>query len=388
MGDVPLLTKLNTGSTFGSVNPIPVFETAYPQVNSQAQQSFSSVSNSGSAFQGTFQNPSSNLGIPPNGFPSSNNIQADSYGSPAGPILGGQNNQFGQITPSSGFSQIQANSNFGSSVLNGQIVGNGNSAFQSVDSYGSPISPVINNSQGFPATSSFVGPSSSGFNVVPQVANSAVPPQSSYGAPAAPVITNSAPFQPQLTNSAVPPLSSYGAPAAPVISSPAPFQSSLSVYGVTPGPVQGVQSLAPQSQSNYGSQFGEQSQTPFSPNLPLPADSSYGSPISAFDSGPDIQPHPDERPSLSAFIGSLDQSSVNVDPLLVNDPYSGDADLPTSKRSPPSLASTFLHVQGGESFDQSYKTFDNLGRIYKLILEHSKILKMLHILFEQKGTTP
>jgi hypothetical protein len=96
---VLLLTKLNTGSTFGKANPVPVFETAYPQPTSFSGNS--PTSSFGTSF-----------GVPPSGFPSANNHQSDSYGSPIGPVLGQS-----QFSSTSGFS---SGSHSSTPILNGQ----------------------------------------------------------------------------------------------------------------------------------------------------------------------------------------------------------------------------------------------------------------------------
>jgi hypothetical protein len=380
VGDVSLLTKINTGNTFGSVNPLPVFETAYPQSQTFNPQSFASSSPSstfsnvgqsqsgGTTFQGNFQTPNSNLGIPPSGFPSSNNQQSDSYGSPTGPIIGNQNSQF---SSNSGFSSFN-NQPLSTPVLNGQIVGAGNSG--SIDSYGSPIGPAISGqnsvftNQGVSAPSGYGGPSQQGFNPAP------------------------------LNNQIVAPSSGYGVPSAPVLSSPALpnplIQQPVSVYGTQPGSV--VASPIPQvavaPQSGYGSPvgpiIGEQilNSSPFLSNsfASQPVETSYG-----FSSGSDSeQKLPEVKPSLGAFIGSLDQDSGNLelDTFSQNDQFSSSGDTysqnnndqfssnvdvdtfppnnndqysssvgPSSPKPTVSLASTFLHVQAGNNGESETK---------------------------------
>ena len=286
IGDVNLLTTINSGSTFNKVNPIPTFETAYPPTNS------------GSSFSKTFQNPGPSLGSPPSGFPSSNNYQSDSYGSPSGPILGSSNQQF---STSAGFSQSST------PVLSGQIVATSNSGFQAVDSYGLPIAPAITPipNVGISATSGYGGPST---HFSQQSSSAAVAPSSSYGVPLAPVI-NSWPLAP------------------PVIQQP------LSIYGTSPGPI--VSSVqAPQS--GYVAPIGPIIGESTSPGFSSPAGSSYESPA-LFNSEPSLA-RVEIQPTLGAFIGSLDQSSQS---------YESPPD--TSSISSPSSASTFLHVQDGSS---------------------------------------
>jgi len=372
VGDVSLLTKINSGSSFGSVNPAPVFETAYPQTqnfNSQTNpvSSSSSFPTSGSnTFLGNFQTPNSNLGIPPSGFPSANNNQADSYGTPLGPVVSSSNT----ITPNSGFSSLsntnQQVQSSGVPVLNGQIVGTG---FQSSDSYGSPNFSGQNTGGGtsFSAQSGYGGPGASGFNTILPVANQVVPALSIYGAPSqpfqigpstpigqtqasfgssTPIIGGQVPGPP-LPTPTVPPQSGYGGPnsfSSPVI----PISSS---YGVPLGQVIGEQ-LTPSPKP-----------TDIVPNSyasSLPVDTSYVAalPPAVFDPERDFQNTadqvlPDTKPSLGAFIGSLDQ---------VPGSYEGPSDFegsnysytdlenvpPTPRSNPPSLASTFLHVQQGD----------------------------------------
>jgi hypothetical protein len=61
VGDVNLLSAINTGSTFGKANPLPVFETAYPPTQNFGQASSSqslstSTNNAGNSFN-SFQAP-------------------------------------------------------------------------------------------------------------------------------------------------------------------------------------------------------------------------------------------------------------------------------------------------------------------------------------------
>ena len=306
IGDVNQLTTINTGNSFGKANPVPVFDTAYPQT-----QNFGSPSSSStiSGSSGSFVTSGTSLGFPPAGFPSTNNHQSDSYGSPTGPIIGGQ--------PS--FSTFNGQST--TSVLNGQIVGSGNSGFQAVDSYGSPIAPSLTPLP-TSASSGYGGPSAASFSNQPN--NAAVAPSSGYGAPLAPVINGPPP----------PP------PPSPTIQQP------VSVYGTSPGPVI-PPALAPQS--NYGVPLGPVLGDPQStpdppPALFNPTALSYDAPTAGFDSGPSFE-HPQVAPTLGAFIGSLDQNSPSYrSPASPEDQYFSP-DTPPS--SPPSLASTFLHAQDG-----------------------------------------
>ena len=316
---------------------------------------------------GNFQTPNSNLGIPPSGFPSANNNQADSYGTPLGPVVSSANT----ISPNSGFSsfsntnqQVQSS---GVPVLNGQIVGSG---FQSPDSYGSPNFSGQNTGGGtsFSAQSGYGGPAPSGFNDVPApVVNQVVPALSIYGAPSQPFQSGpSAPFGPTLTSAgSSTPIIGGQVPGPPL---PTPTVPPQSGYG---GPNSFSSPVIP-AQPSFGVPLGQSIGEQFSPSprptelvpnsfaSPLPVDTSYVAalPPAVFDPERDFQNSaeqvlPDAKPSLGAFIGSLDQVPGSYegpnDFERSNYSYTDLENFPPTPRSnPPSLASTFLHVQQGD----------------------------------------
>jgi hypothetical protein len=189
----------------------------------------------------------------------------------------------------------------------------GSSGFQSVDSYGSPLAPVVT-----PAT------------------NSILPATAGYGGPS---------FLSGGNFPAAAPSSSYGAPSAPALGSSPAIQQPLSVYGSTAGSVvTSAQIPRPPpvgSSSSYGAPFG-----------PVIGDKSFSTPSpgasssheSGLASGSSHAQQPDAEPSLGGFVGSLDQSSASYD-----SPVSLGELSTSSPKVQPSLASTFLHVQGDYS---------------------------------------
>ena len=356
----------------------------------------------GTTFIGNFQSSqNSNLGSPPSGFPSSNNQQSDSYGSPTGPIISNQNSQF---STNSGFSSF-SNQPVSTPVLNGQIVGSGNSG--SLDSYGSPIGPVTSGqnsvftNQGVSAPSGYGGPSQQGFNTPPN--------------------------PPPLNNPIIAPLSGYGVPSAPVLSSPALpnplIQQPLSVYGAQPGSVVGSPPQTPKPplaiapQSNYGAPIGPIIGEQILTSTPLLSDSFASQPVETsygFSSGSgSAQKLPEVTPSLGAFIGSLDQNTGNLETFSQNnDQYSSNIDNfsqnnnqyssnidtfppnndqysssvgPSSPRPTVSLASTFLHVQSGYNGELETK-FLNISFLFttlcQFLIQHLLRQKICFVLFE------